>query len=121
MSGFAPAPRNGEVVLARFDLHHQYCGILEFFSQYTDTYAKDASQVETPGLQWLVLVNSRPLYPYVNLESILNPWGFGSFGVKLRLPEAARVELAVRRNGNPALGVTRVGGRLSGKYWFNDG
>ena len=123
VSGFAdvPAVNSDPVVLAHFNLHHQYCGVLEFFSQYTDVFFKDPSQVETRGLQWLLLVNGRPLYPYVDMESILNPWGVGSFGIRLRLPEAARVEFAVRRTGNPALLVQRVGARLSGRYWFSEG
>ena len=43
----------------------QYCGLLENFSQFTDLYGRDFSQVETPGLQWIISVNHRPLYPYV--------------------------------------------------------
>lgn len=123
VSGFADVPpvNSDAVVLARFNLHHQYCGVLEFFSQYSDVFFRDPSQVETPGLQWLLLVNGRPLYPYVDMESILNPWGVGSFGIRLRLPEAARVEFSVRRTGNPALTVRRVGARLSGRYWFSEG
>ena len=123
VSGFADVPglNSDAVVLARFNLHHQYCGVLEFFSQFSDEFARDASQVETHGLQWLLLVNGRPFYPYVDVESILNPWGFGSFGIRLRLPEAARVEFSVRRTGNPALTVKRVGARLSGRYWFSEG
>jgi len=123
VSGFAdvPAVNSDAVILARFNLHHQYCGVLEFFSQFSDVFFRDPSQVETPGLQWLLLVNGRPLYPYVDMESILNPWGVGSFGIRLRLPEAARVEFSVRRTGNPALPVKRVGARLSGRYWFSEG
>ena len=34
-----PLPRRGEqVVLASFQLHPQYCGVLTYFSQYTDLY-----------------------------------------------------------------------------------
>lgn len=121
VSGFADAPpiNSDPVLLAKFNLHHQYCGVLEFFSQYSDVFFRDPSQVETPGLLWLLQVNGRSLYPYVDVESILNPWGVGSFGIRLRLPEAARVEFFVRRTGNPALPVRRVGARLSGRYWFN--
>ncbi len=70
-----------QVVLARFELPPQYCGVLRFFAQFTDTHAKDPSQVATPGLQWLILLNKRPLYPYVSFEHIVNPWGNGSFEV----------------------------------------
>jgi hypothetical protein len=123
VSGFAdvPEPNSDPVLLARFNLHHQYCGVLESFSQFSDAFFRDPSQVETPGLQWLLLVNGRPLHPYVDVESILNPWGVGSFGIRLRLPEASRVEFSVRRTGNSALTVKRVGARLSGRYWFNEG
>jgi hypothetical protein len=123
VSGFAdvPALNSDAVVLARFNLHHQYCGVLEFFSQFSDEYSRDPSRVETPGLQWLLLVNGRSLYPYIEMESILNPWGMGSFGVHLRLPEAARLEFSVRRTGNPGLLVKRLGARLSGRYWFSEG
>lgn len=122
VSGFVDVPplNSDAVVLTHFNLHHQYCGVLEFFSQFSDAFARDPSQVETPGLLWLLLVNGRPLYPYVDVESILNPWGVGSFGIRLRLPEAARVEFSVRRTSNPALTVRRVGARLSGRYWFNE-
>src|SRR6266850_7466566 len=79
-SGFAPTPESGrEGLLARFDLRHQYCGVLECFSQFTDEFGHDPAAVETPGLDWLLMVNRRPLHPYVNLQAIINPWGF-SFG-----------------------------------------
>jgi len=119
-SGFAPAPALGqEVLLARFDLRHQYCGVLECFSQFTDEFARDPSAAETPGLEWLLQVNRRPLSPYVGLQAIVNPWGF-SFGVRLRLPEAAKVELIVRNVNAPAgSAIQKVGGRLAGRYWFN--
>src|SRR5205823_5290833 len=53
-SGFAdtPAP-GGEVVLARFELQPQYCGLLENFSQFTN-HLGHLGQVETPGLQWII-------------------------------------------------------------------
>jgi hypothetical protein len=122
-SGFDALPLPGrETLLARFDLRHQYCGVLECFSQFTDASSVDPSQVETPGLEWLLLVNRRPIYPYVNLQSVVNPWGFGSFTVRLRLPEAAKVEFIVRRSANaPASTIKRVGGRIAGRYWFNPG
>lgn len=121
VSGFDEAPKAGrEVSLARFDLRHQYCGVLDFFSQFSDEFSRDASAVETPDLEWLILVNRRPVHPYISLRAIINPWGFGSFGVKLRLPEAAKVEFIVRGIPSSAASkVTRVGGRITGRYWFN--
>lgn len=118
-SKVAPAPSVGQqVVLARFELPTQYCGVLRFFAQFTDAHAKDPSQIATPGLQWLILVNKRPLYPYVSFEHIVNPWGNGSFEVSLRLDESATLEFVVRRLNDDA-DVTQVGGRLMGRYWYN--
>ena len=118
-SKVAPAPGVGQqVVLARFELPTQYCGVLRFFAQFTDAHAKDPSQIATPGLQWLILVNKRPLYPYVSFEHIVNPWGNGSFEVSLRLDESAMVEFVVRRLNDDA-DVTQVGGRLMGRYGYN--
>jgi hypothetical protein len=121
-AGFAPLPARGrEALLARVELAPQYCGMLEFFSQYTDLQARDADRVETPGLQWLILVNRQVLDPYTELEFIANPWGFGSFQLQVRLPEGARVEFIVRR-GLGALeldDIKRVGGRLAGRYWYD--
>jgi len=122
-SGFAATPGPGQqVVLARFELAPQYCGLLENFAQYSDRFGRDASQVETPGLQWIVSVNRRPLYPYLRLEQIVNPWGFGSFGIAIRLDEDATVEFIVRNNGyEPAAGdeINRLVGRISGRFCYN--
>jgi hypothetical protein len=86
-SGFADTPAPGrEVVLARFELQPEYCGLLENFSQFTNQLGH-LGQVETPGLQWIITVNNHPLYPYIKLDHIANPWGFGSFGVSIRLDE----------------------------------
>ncbi len=118
-SGVEPTPEVGkEVVLAHVELPPQYCGVLEYFSQFTDLQAKDASQVATPMLEWRILVNNRPLYPYVGLKQIINPWGYGSFPVNIRLEEGTTVEFAVRRvSTDAAPGV--VGGRIVGRYWYN--
>ena len=85
--------------MARFELPPQYCGLFENFSQFTDLLGRDFSEVETPGLRWIILVNKRPLYPYVRLEHIVNPWGYGSFSVAIRLDENATVEFFVRNTG----------------------
>jgi hypothetical protein len=127
--------RGRQVVLARFELPPQYCGHLENFSQFTDAHARDLSQIQTPGLRWLVLVNNRPLHPYLDLQHVINPWGYGSFPVNIRLDLDARVEL-VLKNENYDLDVDPanqrkpeeqwnprkihvVGGRLVGRYWYN--
>ena len=122
-SGFADTPERGrEEVIARFDLPSQHCGLLENFSQYTDRFGRHFSQVETPGLQWIVAVNHRPIFPYVNLQHIVNPWGYGSFGLTIRLDENATVEFIVRNLDHPPTGkkkIDRVGGRIVGRFWYN--
>jgi len=115
-SGFADTPAPGrEVVLARFELQPQYCGLLENFSQFTN----QLGQVETPGLQWIITVNNRPLYPYIKLDHIANPWGFGSFGVSIRLDENTTVEFVVRNLDYSASEITRIGGRIVGRFWYD--
>jgi hypothetical protein len=106
-------------VVARFELPAQYCGVLEYFSQFTDVFGRDPSAVETPGLRWQILANRQPLYPYNQLELIVNPWGNGSFQFSIRLPEGAVVEMVVRRTDQRAPEITRVGGRLMGRYWYS--
>lgn len=122
-SGVEGLPDLGrEVVLARFELSPQYCGVLEYFAQFTDLYETDSSEIETPGLEWVILSNGHPLYPYVKLERIVNPWGNGSFQIAIRLDEAATIEFVVRRRSAGSNGITRikrVGGRIVGRYWYN--
>jgi hypothetical protein len=108
-----------EVSLARFELPAQYCGRLEYFAQFTDVSAKDPSQIATPGLHWIILVNKRPLYPYISLDRILNPWGNGSFQVFIRLDENATVEFVARRVAGDPSAIAKVGGRIVGRYWYN--
>jgi len=124
-----PPGAGSEVVLARFQLPPQYCGVLEYFAQFTDAQARDQTQVETPGLEWSLLSNGRPLFPYLKFDRILNPWGNGCFQVYVRLDEGATVEFVVRgvtdvsaageeptvENPSPR----RVGGRILGRYWYN--
>jgi len=123
-SGVAGVPAPGEdVILARFTLHPQYCGVLNYFVQFTDLFFKNPSQIETPGLQWLLLTNNRPLFPYVKVDKILNPWGFTCIPVAIRLDENATIEFVVRNAGAGAAengeAITKVGGRIVGRYWYN--
>src|SRR5262249_48027223 len=119
-SGVVEAPKVGEAIaLARFELPPQYCGVLEYFSQFTDDHARNSSEIKTPGLLWMILVNNRPLYPYLNFDRIVNPWGYGSFQVSIRLDENATVEFVVRRVSNATPNITQVGGRILGRYWYN--
>jgi hypothetical protein len=124
--------RGRQVVLANFELPPQYCGQLENFSQFTDAHARDLSQIRTPGLRWLVLVNNRPLHPFLDLQHVINPWGYGSFPVNIRLDPDARVEFVLKNERydldpqqeqaedlwDPRK-IHRVGGRLVGRYWYN--
>ena len=133
VSSISPIPARGrQIVLASFTLPPQYCGLFENFSQYTDLNGRSHSQVRTPGLRWAVLVNNRPLHPYLDLQHIVNPWGFGSFAVNIRLDLDAKVEFVVRNeaysldpnqnqnenNWDPAF-IHLVGGRIVGRYWYN--
>jgi hypothetical protein len=115
----APQP-DQEVVLARYELHRNYCGVLMSFAQFTDRYAEDNSQVRTPGYQWQIRCNGQPRDPYLRFNHIINPWGYGGFPMQLRLEEGCLVELVIRNVGtdNDNL-LTQVGGRITGRYWYN--
>jgi hypothetical protein len=91
---------------------------LEYFSQYVGQRNRALLLIETPGLEWTILVNNSPLYPYTRLESVVNPWGFGSFPVNIRLAESAVVEFVVRVTKTVPT-ITRVGGRIVGRFWYN--
>ena len=117
--GLSKRPMSAKCLLARFELPPQYCGVLEYFSQFTDEHAGNPAKIATPGLQWMILVNNRPLYPYLNLDRIVNPWGNGSFQVSIRLDESATIEFVVRRVNNAAPDIKQVGGRIVGRYWYN--
>jgi len=113
-----PAPEaDKEIILARYQLHRNYCGLLMSFAQFTDLYAADNSKVQTLGYQWQIRCNGQPAYPYTTLDYILNPWGYGGFPIQLRLAEGCLVELVIRNVAGT--GVTTVGGRLTGRYWYN--
>jgi hypothetical protein len=119
-SGVVAAPDVGDaIVLARFELPPQYCGTLEYFSQFTDVHAGNPAKIATPGLLWTILVNHRPLYPYLNFDRIVNPWGYGSFQVSIRLDDSAAIEFVVQRVNNTPPKITEVGGRIVGRYWYN--
>jgi hypothetical protein len=115
-----PEPALGkEVSLARFELPPQYCGVLEYFAQFTEAHARSPWEIGTPGLRWIILVNKRPLYPYISLEHIVNPWGNGSFQISIRLDENATVEFVARRVAGEPEVKAMVGGRIMGRYWYN--
>lgn len=134
-----PLPRRGEqVVLASFQLHPQYCGVLTYFSQYTDLYVRDNTQILTPGFEWSILQNGKPVFPYTRLEMIVNPWGYNCLPVLVRLDENARVEFVLRNRAikdddlkerpqteeqpplPPRYPIRAFAGRIMGRYWYND-
>ena len=115
----APAPGQ-ECVLARYELHRNYCGVLLYFAQFTDRYASDAAQVRTPGYRWQIRCDGQPRDPYLTFDRIINPWGMAGFPLALRLEAGCVVEFVVQRKGDDEeLPLTRVGGRILGRYWYN--
>jgi len=132
-------PRGEQRVLASFQLHPQYCGVLTYFSQYTDLYARDNTQILTPGFEWIILQNGKPVFPYTRLDMIVNPWGYNCLPVLVRLDENARVEFVIRNRGikdddlkerppieknepplPPRYPIRAFAGRIMGRYWYND-
>jgi len=126
-------PRRGEQrLLASFQLHPQYCGVLTHFAQFTDLYARDDKQILTPGFEWLILQNGKPVFPYIRLEMIVNPWGCNCLPVVVRLDENARLEFIIRNRSirdedlglvhdTPATYPIRAfAGRIMGRYWYNE-
>ncbi|MGH9219812.1 MAG: hypothetical protein ACRD1W_10955 [Vicinamibacterales bacterium] len=122
----APNSNSREVVLAKYELHPNYCGELQYFAQYTDAYALSPAAVETPDLEWQIRNDGQPLAPWLTFRRIINPWGLSGFPIHLRLKEGSLTELVVRFVGpdvvpllSGPLPVQQVGGRLLGRYWYN--
>ncbi len=125
----APTQPGEEVVLAKYELHRDYCGVLLYFAQFTDAYARDTAEVETPDLHWQIRCNGQPRDPYLTFNRIINPWGLSGFPIHLRLEEGCLLEFVVRFAGPPVPPVVilssttrpvlKVGGRLLGRYWYN--
>ena len=109
--------RGEQKVLASFQLHPQYCGVLTYFAQFTDLYATSAVNIETPGLEWIIQQNGKPVFPYIRLEMIINPWGCNCLPVMIRLDESAKIEFIIRNTGPTT--ITKVAGRIMGRYWYN--
>jgi hypothetical protein len=127
VSGFVSKeeiPAKGEQkVLASFQLHPQYCGVLTYFSQYTDIYAKNNAKIQTPGYEWLILQSGKPVFPYTRLDLIVNPWGYNCLPVAVRLDENAKVEFVLRNRSASNVGediIEAFAGRIMGRYWYND-
>jgi hypothetical protein len=121
-----PDKDNREVVLAKYELHANYCGELQYFAQYTDAYASTPAAVETPELEWQIRSDGQPLAPWLTFRRIINPWGLLGFPIHLRLREGSLTELVVRFAPEDPIVLLRdlptvqqVGGRLLGRYWYN--
>ncbi len=122
----APTASGAEVVLAKYQLHPNYCGVLQYFAQFTDAYALSPVAVETPDLEWQIRSDGQPLAPWLTFRRIINPWGLSGFPVHVRIREGSLVELVVRFVGSGPIielthtpPVTLVGGRLLGRFWYN--
>jgi hypothetical protein len=120
-SSIRDAPATGEeTLLASYDLHRNYCGLLLYFAQFSDRYASDPSKVGTPGYEWQIRCDGRPRDPYLTFDRIINPWGLSGFPVSLRLDQGSSVEFVVRNVGPQAQDqLTQVGGRVLGRYWYD--
>jgi hypothetical protein len=122
----APSAANPVVVLAKYELHPNYCGELQYFAQYTDAYAANPVDVITPDLEWQIRSDGQPLAPWLTFDRIINPWGLSGFPIHIRLREGCLLEFVVRFTRPPDIieaappaPVTRVGGRLLGRFWYN--
>ena len=122
----APDENSREVVLAKYELHPNYCGELQYFAQYTDAYALSPAAVETPDLEWQIRSDGQPLAPWLTFRRIINPWGLSGFPIHIRLKEGSLTELVVRFVGTGSIillsretPVQQVGGRLLGRFWYN--
>jgi len=125
-----PTSVGEEKELARYELHPQYCGTLLYFMQYAEVEEeeeesgtkKTKKQVtsNTPGYEWLILCNNQPRAPYLPTSLILNPWGYNSLPIHLRLEEGCTLRFVVRRVASTVLPeLSQVGGRLLGRSWYN--
>jgi hypothetical protein len=121
VSSVLKKPGPGETApLAEFELPPQYCGVLEYFAQFTDAYAGNNSLIETPDVEWSILADGSPLFPYLSFRHIVNPWGEGAFRVGVRLQENTVLKFIARGvSGATPSTITKVGGRLLGRFWYN--
>lgn len=126
VAGIKAAPKVGEEVeVARYELHAQYCGALLYFAQYAEEKEGLNRQVnsQTPGYEWLILCNNQPRAPYLPTNLILNPWGYNALPIHLRLEEGCTLRFVVRKvtpaAGEKEVTLSKVGGRLLGRSWYN--
>jgi hypothetical protein len=91
--------------------------VLTYFAQFTDAFATSSANIATPNVEWKLLVNNHALFPYINLRHIVNPWGFGSYPINIRLDEGSTIELVARIEDDPGIGS--IAGRIVGRFWYN--
>ncbi len=116
----APTRVGEETELARYELHPQYCGSLLYFAQYAEEQPSGRQIMsDTPGYEWLILCNNQPRAPYLPTSLILNPWGYNAFPIHLRLEEGCTIRLVIRHVGGSERSLSRAGGRLLGRCWYN--
>ena len=121
----APKITGAEVILAKYELHPNYCGELLYFAQFTDAYALNPVEVLTPDLEWQIRSDGQPLAPWLTFDRIINPWGLTGFPIRIRLREGCLLEFVVRFIAPPDIlefapaAVNTVGGRLLGRFWYN--
>ena len=123
VAGFAAVPeRDGTVILVRQEIPRQYCAVLEGFQQFVPPELLPDGPVETRLIQWSIRANGRPLDPYTGFHALLNRWGEPWNRVAINLEEGTMLELVARFLAPPRTRDTslRVGGRLMGRYWFDD-
>lgn len=123
---FQPPPSSvgEEKELARYELHPQYCGTLLYFAQFAERKEPPRQIItHTPGYEWLILCNNQPRTPYLPTNLILNPWGYNSLPIHLRLEEGCILRFVVRKvtalAGEEEVILSKVGGRLLGRSWYN--
>jgi hypothetical protein len=111
------------IELARFELKPEHCGVLLYFAQFTDCYARDPQSVQTPGYQWAILADDYPIAPWLTFQHIINPWGMAGFPLAQRLIAESTIRLVIRNiNVSPtdaSRWLRQVGGRIVGRYWFD--
>jgi len=105
--------------LISLDLAPQYCGVLQYFFQFTNKFPADQSRAATPDFEWTIRANGHPLHPYLGLRHIVNPWGSQTGPMQIRLDEGARLEFTVRRVDNKETDINQIGVRLIGRQWYN--
>ncbi len=109
--------------LARFELGPEHCGTLLAFAQYTDRHAASVGNILTPGYIWEISCDDQPLDPWLRFDRIINPWGLAGFPLAVRLPRETTLRLIIRNQTVEPAGenwLRQVGGRLVGRYWFDD-